>query len=345
MDLRPVGVIRSPVADPNQMPFEGVPARLEIFPQFQKGLEAVGENTHLIVIGWLHHANRETLQLTESRRGPLERPHGVFSLRAPHRPNPLGLLVCKLEKVEGANLYLEKLDFVDGTPIVDVKPYSPSWDCVFAARSSRDLRFTGEGNRQSTLGRMMVEAANFHGEECLGLALGVRIMLHAITEWRVAQKDPGIVVHMGDNGCIADALQALTGATLGNGRMKVPSGRAFRLAYGRQKVLAYQPKVLPEGFGIEDALQAEIGDIFAIRGDVYAEGSGPHGGRPPKRLPPEEKMQLLLERVKLSLVDGRLPCGAAHHLARELGVSVSDVGWAADESGARITKCQLGCFK
>ncbi|MGI5837896.1 MAG: tRNA (N6-threonylcarbamoyladenosine(37)-N6)-methyltransferase TrmO [Chloroflexota bacterium] len=345
MDLRPVGVVRSPVADLDQMPFEGVPARLEIFPQFQEAMEAVEESTHIIVIGWFHKADRETLRLSESRRGPLEKPHGVFSLRSPNRPNPLGMLVCRLEKVEGDSLYLEKLDFVDGTPIVDVKPYSPSWDCVFAARSSRDLTFVGESNRRSTLDRMVVEAANFHGEACLGVALGARIMAHTIAEWKVAQKDPEITVHMGDNGCIADALQALTGATLGNGRMKVPSGRAFRLAYGKKKVLAFQPRELPEGFGVEDALQAGIDDLFVIRSEVYAEGSGPHGGRPPKRQPPEEKRQMLLERVQQSLVEGRLPCAAAHHLAHELGVSVSDIGWAADESGARITKCQLGCFK
>lgn len=345
MELQPIGVVRSSVVDPDQMPFEGVPARLEIYPQFEKGLEGVGGSTHLIVIGWFHQANRETLQVVQSRHGPLEKPQGVFALRAPSRPNPLGLLVCKLEKVEGLSLYVEKLDFVDGTPVVDVKPYSPSWDCIFAARSSRELRFAGQGNPRATLDRMVVEAANFHGETCLGVALGVRLMHHAIVEWKIAQKDPKVVVHMGDNGCIADALQALTGATLGDGRMKVPSGRAFRLAYGGEKVLAYQPKELPPGFGVEEVLDAEMDDLFAIRGDVYAEGGGPHGGRPPKRLPSEERRQMLLERVQQSLVDGRLPCAVAHRLAQELGVSVSDVGWAADESKVRITRCQLGCFK
>jgi hypothetical protein len=175
--------------------------------------------------------------------------------------------------------------------------------------------------------------------------MGVRLMYHAMAEWKVAQKDPKIVVHMAEGGCIADALQGLMGATLGNGRMKVPSGRAFRLAYGGEKVLAYQPKPLPEGFGVEDVLAAGIDDLFAIRGDVYSEGNGPHGGRPAKALPPEERQAMLLERVSASLVDGRLPCGVAHHLADELGVSINEIGWAADAGQIRITKCQLGCFK
>jgi len=171
------------------------------------------------------------------------------------------------------------------------------------------------------------------------------MMHHAIAKWHIAQKDPAVVVHMAEDGCVADALQALTGATLGNGRMKVPSGRAFRLSYADQKVLAYQPKELPAGWGVEEVLGAGIDDLFAIRSDIYAEGSGPHGGRPPKRMPPEAKRQMLLERVRQSLVDGKLPCATAHHLAQELGVSISDVGWAADESKVRITRCQLGCFK
>ena len=345
MELQPIGVVRSAIVDIDQMPFEGVPARIEIFPQFEKGLEGLNGSTHIIVIGWLHHANRDTLQVDRSRRGTLERPQGVFSLRSPHRPNPLGLLVCRLIKVEGLDIYLDKLDFVDGTPIIDLKSYSPSWDCVFAARGAWDLRFSNMVDKRSALDRMRVEAYNFHGEMCLGLALGARMMHHVLEEWRIGQKDPAVIVHMGENGCIADALQALTGATLGNGRMKVPSGRAFRLTYANQKVIAFQPKELPPEFGIEDALNAEINDLFAIRGDTYSEGNGPHGGRPPKRMPPEEKRQLLLERVQQSLVEGRLPCAVAHRLASELGVSVSDIGWAADESKVRITKCQLGCFK
>ncbi len=92
-------------------------------------------------------------------------------------------------------------------------------------------------------------------------------------------------------------------------------------------------------------LDAEIDDLFSIRADLYAQGSGPHGGRPAKRPPPMEKQGILLERVGQSLVDGALPCAVAHRLAQELGCSVPDVGWAADESRARITKCLLGCFR
>lgn len=345
MEIRPIGIVHSPVANPEDMPYEGVPAHIELFPEYEKGLVGIERTSHLVVLGWFHHANRDSVQATKTRWGSEQEALGVFGLRAAQRPNPVGLLVCRLVRVDGLNLYLERLDFVDGTPIVDIKTYSPSWDCVFSARSAKDLRFVERGDERGVLDGMMTEAYNFHGERCIGIALGARLLYHAVSEWQIGQKDPKLVVHMAQDGCIADALQALTGATLGNGRMKVPAGRAFRLAYGGEKILAYQPKELRAGLQVEDVLKADINELFNIRSEVYAEGSGPHGGRPPKRAPAKEKQAALLERVERSLVEGRLPCAAAHRIAEELKVGVPDVGWAADELKARITGCQLGCFK
>lgn len=344
MELRPIGTVHSSVTATEEMPFEGVPATIEVSPEYRDGLKDIDAGSHIIVIAWLDRAKRDVLQVGKTRTHSGEM-RGVFGLRSSHRPNPLGLMTCKLSRVEGDRLFVERLDFVDGTPIVDIKRYSPSWDCVFSARSSRDLRFPDDSDVRPIFDGMMVEAGNLHGDQCVGVALGVRIMYHAMKEWQIPQKDPNVVVHMGGDGCVADALQALTGATLGNGRMKVPSGRAFRLAYSKQKVLAYHPKDLPEDIGVEDVLGADIEDLFAIRADVYEGGEGPHGGRPVKTAPPEERRALLLRNVRESSVEGRLSCAVAHRLADELGVSVPDVGWAADSEKIRITKCQLGCFR
>ncbi len=127
MDLQPIGVVRSSVSEPEAMPFEGVPARVELFPQFADGLVGIAEGTHLQVLGWLHLAGRDVLTISRTRSGHGS-PRGVFALRSSHRPNPLSLTTCRLEKVEGLTLYVERLDLVDGTPIVDIKRYSPSWD-------------------------------------------------------------------------------------------------------------------------------------------------------------------------------------------------------------------------
>lgn len=344
MDIEPIGVVHSPVSDPAEMPFEGVPALIEVCPRFADGLLGITGGSHIHVIGWLHRAGRGALQITQTRWGA-GKPRGVFGLRSSHRPNPLSLTTCRLLRVEGTEIHVERLDLIDGTPIVDIKRYSPSWDCVFSARSSRDLRVPEDGDRRPVFDGMMVEAVNFHGERCVGVALGVRLLHHAMMQWGVAQKDPKMVVRMGDDGCIADALQGLTGATLGNGRMKVPGGRAFRLYNGVEKSLAYYRRDLPPDATVERVLEAEIEELFSVRGDEHSEGEGPHEGRLAKSAPPEEKRSMLLARIQEVAHEGRLACARAHRLAAELGVSVPDVGWAADASKIRITRCQLGCFK
>ena len=69
MEIRPIGVVHSSVANPEEMPFEGVPARLELFPEFENGLKSIEDGTHIVVIGWLDRANREMLQVAKTRTG------------------------------------------------------------------------------------------------------------------------------------------------------------------------------------------------------------------------------------------------------------------------------------
>ena len=110
---------------------------------------------------------------------------------------------------------LDRLDMIDGTPIVDIKRYSPGWDSIFSARTSRDTEHPGDRNRASFLRDILFEAENFHGERCVGAALGARMVDHAIHHWGIAKKEPALRVGWGPDGCINDALQAITGATIG----------------------------------------------------------------------------------------------------------------------------------
>lgn len=106
---------------------------VRIFPEFCPGLLGVEGYSHLIVLYWMHlrddERNRGTLRVTPPRHegAPLT---GVFACRSPSRPNPIGLAVVKLEEVEGCRLRVCGLDAFEGSPIVDVKPYSPRADAV-----------------------------------------------------------------------------------------------------------------------------------------------------------------------------------------------------------------------
>ena len=167
-NVTPIGRVVLSAGEGDEMPIDGVPASIEVFPEYEAGLAGIESNTHLLILGWFHKADRSSLTL--SRHGG--RGRGVFGLRAPGRPNPIGLTSARVLGVEGRVVRLDRLDMIDGTPIVDIKRYSPGWNSIFSARTSRDTEHPGEKNRASFLRDMLFEAVNFHGERCVGAALG-----------------------------------------------------------------------------------------------------------------------------------------------------------------------------
>lgn len=337
MELKPIGTVHSSIKEPEDMPHHGVAAQVEIYPQFGDGLLGIDGNSHILVVGWLHQADRDLLRVDRFSNGARER--GVFGIRSPSRPNPLGLSPARLLRRQGNILHLEQLDFIDGTPVMDIKRYSPGGDCIFSARSSRDLSSPPDQDPKRLVDDMMTEAANFHGERCLGVALAVRIVRLAMERWSIAQKEPGLKLSLGEDGCIADGLQALTGATLGNGRIKVPGGRIYRLVYGDQG-LAFYPKEI-QGLSPQGALESAPEELFAVRDDPPTHAAYVAE----KARSTWEVDPVLVERVNGSLVQGRLPCAVAFRLAQERGINVSLVGRAADLARAKISHCQLGCFR
>ena len=129
--LRPVGFIRSAVkgrADaPRQGP-EGAPdARLEIEPQFADALLGMEVGHELIVITWLHEADRSVLE--NHPRSDESRPlTGVFYTRSPARPNPLGLHPVTVHEIKGTRVKIGPIEVFDGTPVVDIKSASTRAD-------------------------------------------------------------------------------------------------------------------------------------------------------------------------------------------------------------------------
>ena len=126
--LEPIGVIRSPYTDKAQIP-KGPGAQhdaegtLDIRPDLEVGLTDIEGFSHLYVIWIFDRAEGCDLLSTPPND---DRPHGVFATRAPRRPNPLGLTVVRLLRREGRVLHVRGLDMLDGTPIVDIKPYLSS---------------------------------------------------------------------------------------------------------------------------------------------------------------------------------------------------------------------------
>ena len=126
--MRPVGFVRSPHTDTSQIP-KGCGAKheaegfIEVLPEFEEGLLDVEGFSHLFVIWVFDRAEGFALVGTPPTD---ERPHGVFATRSPRRPNPLGLTVVRLLGREGRRLRVAGLDMLDGTPVLDLKPYLSS---------------------------------------------------------------------------------------------------------------------------------------------------------------------------------------------------------------------------
>jgi tRNA (adenine37-N6)-methyltransferase len=127
---RPIGVIHSPHTDPKATPVqpvfaEGIEGTAEVFPEFADGLKDVEGFSHLFIIFHFHRAGEPKLQVKPYLQDEVR---GVFACRAPCRPNGIGFSVCRLVKREGALLHLADLDILDGTPLLDIKPYIARFD-------------------------------------------------------------------------------------------------------------------------------------------------------------------------------------------------------------------------
>lgn len=222
IEVRPIGVVRSPIADSRAMPKEGVEAEIHLAEPYRSGLIGLGDNSHVVVLGWFDRADRTLVTI-----GPTDAPRGVFGLRSPVRPNPIGLAICPIREVTGEGVRVGHLDFLDGTPIVDLKRYSPSWDNVFGARSARDRR--PADNDDGQIDEAIREAAGFHGELCPAVIAGSRLIVAVAAAWNLARKAPELGVQVSSDGCLADTCQALTAATFGSGRLRPSAGPASAL--------------------------------------------------------------------------------------------------------------------
>jgi tRNA-Thr(GGU) m(6)t(6)A37 methyltransferase TsaA len=130
ISYQPIGVIHSPFKEPAGMPIQsaaagGILGSIELDPECSAGLKDIEGFSHLILIYHLHLMKNPGLTVVPFLD---DTPHGVFATRSPKRPNPIGLSIVRLVGVRGTTLLVEEVDIVDGTPLLDIKPYVPQFD-------------------------------------------------------------------------------------------------------------------------------------------------------------------------------------------------------------------------
>ncbi|MBG3876563.1 tRNA (N6-threonylcarbamoyladenosine(37)-N6)-methyltransferase TrmO [Desulfovibrio oxamicus] len=133
----PVAHMRTPFTTVRGMPIQpvgaqGVAGSIDVLPEFAEGLADIEGFSHLLVIYHLHECKGFTLRVKPFLDND---EHGVFATRSPRRPNPIGISVLRLTGVTGNRLHVENVDMLDGTPVLDIKPYVPTFDVWDADRT------------------------------------------------------------------------------------------------------------------------------------------------------------------------------------------------------------------
>lgn len=124
--MKPIGYIKSPFKDTSEIPRQSILAEdkkavIEMLPEFQAGIEDIKENTYSVILFNFHQSKKAPIKVIPHGR---DVPTGVFSTRSPRRPNGIGMSIVKITKVEPGKLEFQGVDMLDGTPVLDIKPYS-----------------------------------------------------------------------------------------------------------------------------------------------------------------------------------------------------------------------------
>ena len=128
---QPIGIIHTPYTQSKDIPIQGAfkpdgEGYVELDKKYVNGLVDLDKFSHAILIYYFHQSNK--VQLT-GQPYLEDESHGIFAIRSPHRPNHLGLSVVKIKKIEDNLIYFEEADMLEGTPLLDIKPYIQYFDC------------------------------------------------------------------------------------------------------------------------------------------------------------------------------------------------------------------------
>ena len=128
--LSPIGIIHTPYKEPKGIPIQGkfekgVTGQAELFPEYRQGLKDIDGFSHIILIYFFNRSKKEDITGSPFLE---DETHGIFAIRSPHRPNHIGFSIVRLEKVSDNIVTFSEVDILDGTPLLDIKPYVSHFD-------------------------------------------------------------------------------------------------------------------------------------------------------------------------------------------------------------------------
>ncbi|MGC9308105.1 MAG: tRNA (N6-threonylcarbamoyladenosine(37)-N6)-methyltransferase TrmO [Thermoplasmatota archaeon] len=219
-DIRKIGVVHNDMHEPTD-PFEmrKQESVIEIHEQYADGLYRIEDSDYIQVVFRFHRSEGYKLR-TPTYSGDVK---GVFASRSPHRPSAIGVTTARLLQRDGTRLRVKGLDAIHGTPVLDIKPYTPTFDEAEQRQVAREhakasprfeiMRLV----RTGALEELLLRAGQLHGHFCPGLALGVMAAAYVVREMGWAPEGMEHVVAVVEtNNCFADGVQYVTGCTFGN---------------------------------------------------------------------------------------------------------------------------------
>jgi len=254
-----VGEVISSGQSVMDMPISGIPAIIRIKQEYLPAMYRMSEHSHFWILCWFHEADRSLLQTQPKKINTKLPMYGVFGLRTPSRPNPIALSLVRLERIDGEELHVSGLDAFDGTTVLDIKPYFEA-DIVFSPRTPyirpQDYEMRKDFFRKQALAH--------HGEECLGLELGVKMAL-LVDEHFGQIQSPDLKLTVCGDACLADVLQGLTRARLSNPSRFAYDGNAHQTEVSWEQSGKRMHVTVRQGVDINIARQQPESELFELK--------------------------------------------------------------------------------
>jgi formylmethanofuran dehydrogenase subunit E len=268
IEVKKIGIIRSKFnerTDPDEIRrFEST---IEIDPEYEEGLYRINESEYVQVLFNFHLSEGEEFKL----KGPIwdGQTKGVFASRSPKRPSGIGLTTVKLIERKGLELRVKGLDALNGSPVIDIKPYVPFLDEAEQKRIGDEYKKSKPRseinvlNRTGDLKELLLKAGELHGHFCSGLSFGVMAGNYALNELGIHSEGmEELLAIIETNNCFSDGIQLVTGCSFGNNSLIYRDYGKTAVIMTRRKEEGLRLALKPDVWEILDEKYPEAKELF-----------------------------------------------------------------------------------
>jgi len=265
--INPIGVVHSAISETSKMPKDGISeAKIEIFEKYLPAMHGLEKFSHIYLMCFFHKSDRSLLRIDPQKvhfryANCEDAPLGVFSGRSPARPNPIALTVVKIKAIQGREIEVEHCDAVDGTPVVDIKPYNGGIDRFM------NLSIPSNAPKKLDMKLRWVERiiTNVTGSSDAAAKIIAKIFVDAFDRGYV-YTDKNVWLVVSNIPRLIDSALFLADATFSSGRLMVINEKDFKITFIRGSA-SLKYRLAAEG-GIDEIIAGKedknIEELFEV---------------------------------------------------------------------------------